>query len=91
MSQSWRTRRGARAPHRRLVLCAGITLGATLAGAWPAAAGALTTTFLFTGAEQKFVVPTGVTSVHLLAVGGRGGNGLAPGGRPRRRARGSLR
>ena len=45
-----------------------------------APAGAVTTTFSYTGAQQQFVVPAGVTSVHVLAVGGRGGNGLAPGG-----------
>jgi hypothetical protein len=62
---------------------AGVVLGVAIAAAWPAAApaGAVTTaTFLYTGSQQQFVVPAGVASVHVVAVGGRGGNGLAPGG-----------
>jgi hypothetical protein len=60
---------------------AGAVLAATIAAACLAApAGAVTTTFFYTGAQQKFVVPAGATSVHVLAVGARGGNGLAPGG-----------
>jgi hypothetical protein len=42
-----------------------------------------TFTFGFTGAEQTFPVPAGVTSIHVVAVGGRGGIGTgsgAPGG-----------
>jgi hypothetical protein len=47
---------------------------------------AVTTTvrFDYTGASQTFVVPTGVTSLHVVAIGGRGGdNGVhsAAGGR----------
>lgn len=34
---------------------------------------AATQTFLFTGAEQTFKVPGGVTSVHVVAIGGAGG------------------
>jgi hypothetical protein len=56
-------------------------LGAAIAAAWLAApADAVTTTFPYTGAQQKFVVPAGVTSVHVLAVGGAGGSGFGPGG-----------
>jgi hypothetical protein len=44
-----------------------------------------TVTFSFTGNEQQFVVPSGVTTLHIEAVGARGGNGLqgASGGTPR--------
>jgi hypothetical protein len=74
------TRRSDRMPCPRL-LRAGAWLIAALSAAWLATpAGATTQTFLYTGAQQKFVVPPGVTSVHLLAVGARGGDGLAPGG-----------
>lgn len=48
------------------------------------AASAQTVTFLSTGAEQTFTVPEGVTSIRMVAIGGRGGdgspNGAAPGG-----------
>jgi hypothetical protein len=36
---------------------------------------AATRTFAFTGAEQTFVVPAGVSTVHVVAVGGTGGPG----------------
>lgn len=65
------------------LIVASVLLGVALAAAWPAASpagAATTTTFLYTGAQQTFVVPAAVTNVHVLAVGGRGGNGLAPGG-----------
>lgn len=32
-------------------------------------------TFLPTGGEQTFTVPAGVTSIHMVAIGGRGGQG----------------
>jgi hypothetical protein len=41
----------------------------------PASAGAETQTFVPTGGEQTFTVPSGVTSIHVIAVGGRGGTG----------------
>lgn len=42
--------------------------------AWaPASAGAVTQTFSYTGAQQTLMVPAGVSSVHVVAVGGRGG------------------
>jgi hypothetical protein len=42
---------------------------------------AATATFSFTGDEQRFTVPAGVTSLHVVAVGGSGGSGLMhPGG-----------
>ena len=80
MPQRRRTQSSALATR---LTAAGVVLGVAIAAAWPAAApaGATTTaTFLYTGSQQQFVVPAGVTSVHVLAVGGRGGNGLAPGG-----------
>jgi hypothetical protein len=42
-----------------------------------AVAGATTDTFSYTGAEQVFTVPAGVTSVLVAAVGGRGGDATA--------------
>jgi hypothetical protein len=36
---------------------------------------AQTTSFGFTGAEQTFTVPAGVSSVHVVAIGARGGRG----------------
>jgi hypothetical protein len=49
-----------------------------IAGACCAAAGAAladTSTFRTTGAEQSFVVPAGVTRLHVVAIGGAGGVG----------------
>jgi hypothetical protein len=48
-----------------------------------AAARAETVSFGFTGSEQTLPIPAGITSVHVVAVGGRGGTGtgnVAPGG-----------
>ena len=36
--------------------------------------------FAFTGAEQTFTVPAGVTTVHVIAIGGRGGSAGGVGG-----------
>jgi hypothetical protein len=36
--------------------------------------------FAYTGGEQAFVVPSGVSSIHVLAVGGSGGEGDLSGG-----------
>src|SRR5688572_3844202 len=47
----------------------------------PAQAGALTQTFGFTGDEQTFVVPPGVTAVGVEATGAAGEASTAPGGR----------
>jgi hypothetical protein len=41
-------------------------------------AGAATTTFTYTPAEQQFIVPAGVSTLHVVAVGARGGNGAGP-------------
>jgi Glycine rich protein len=64
---------------KSLLTSAGAVLAGTLAFA-PAAAAVTSVTFSNTGAQQQFVVPAAVTSVHVLAVGGRGGSGLPPGG-----------
>jgi hypothetical protein len=66
-------RTGRRAFDSGLIACASVLVLA-------APAGATTATFPFTGAQQKFVVPAGVTTVHVLAVGGGGGPGFGPGG-----------
>jgi hypothetical protein len=62
-----------------------------LASVFPGAAQAKnpvtkTKAFLYTGAEQAWTVPSGVSSIHVFAVGGRGGDGggfslHGPGGR----------
>jgi hypothetical protein len=41
---------------------------------------AVTCSFFYTGAEQSFAVPAGVSSVSVAAVGGAGGDGGDPGG-----------
>src|SRR5262249_651674 len=58
------------------------SLGVAAAGlaAWSTPASADTATFTFTGGEQRFSVPAGVTSVSVVAVGAVGG-GNAKGGR----------
>jgi hypothetical protein len=52
------------------VLCLAALVGATDATAAPTV-----TKFSFTGSEQSFTVPAGVTSMHVVAIGGRGGKG----------------
>lgn len=69
------------APLRRLAAPAVVGLAAL---ALPAAATAAppATTFQYTGAEQQYVVPPGITQVEVTAVGGRGGGApSATGGR----------
>src|SRR4051794_22158087 len=60
-------------------------LAATLVTALlPATAHAQTTNFSFTGAEQSYTVPSGVTSLYITATGARGGGpttGYGTGGR----------
>jgi hypothetical protein len=71
------------------LLGTGLVLGAaTAAAAAPAATGlpeacspspdgtSATCTYAFTGSEETFVVPDGVTGVDVVAIGGRGGKGL---------------
>ena len=43
---------------------------------------AATQTFKYTGSEQTFTVPAGVSSIHVLAIGGWGGKAGAQGGSP---------
>ncbi|MBB4760018.1 PxKF domain-containing protein [Amorphoplanes digitatis] len=73
----------------RVAVVAGLAVAAT--GAAPAAAHAalppgctqsgstVTCPFAFTGAEQTFVVPTGVTALSVTAVGAAGGGGFGTG------------
>jgi len=62
--------------HRQIVLPAALL--ATVAGAaLVPSADAATTTFAPTGAEQTYVVPAGVGTVHVVAVGGHGGGGAS--------------
>jgi len=58
-----------------------VLLSAALALSATASAAADTVSFSFTGGEQTFVVPAGVTGLHVVAVGARGGgaSGLASG------------
>jgi hypothetical protein len=59
----------------RGALLAAIAALCALNSADAGAALPITVTYAPTGAEQTFVVPAAVFSVHLLAVGGKGGNG----------------
>ena len=45
----------------------------------PTGGGFTTCTFPYTDAEQQFVVPAGVSSINVLAIGGAGGNGFGVG------------
>jgi hypothetical protein len=81
-----------RPAHRSLATVAGIagllTTGAVLAPAATAGpppaevctstATTVTCTYAFTGAQQEFVVPSGVSAVDVVAIGGVGGSGLTP-------------
>jgi hypothetical protein len=69
--------------------CLAGALGATLlfSALAVAPAQAMTTEFTFTGGEQTFTVPAGVTSLEIVAIGGYGGDtplvaGAAHGGNP---------
>jgi Glycine rich protein len=77
LSQRWKTRFGRRAliPVLGCLSLLGLTAGA-------ASAGATTQTFTYTGSEQTFTVPAGVSTVHVTAIGGRGGKAGAQGGSP---------
>jgi len=61
---------------------AGAALAIQLVPAVATAADPVTQTFTFTGAEQQFSVPANVTSLHVVLVGGKGGDldGDASGG-----------
>src|SRR3954452_10095115 len=60
--------------HKFVLSCAA---ACSLLLGFQSAAGAapVTKKFSFTGAEQSFVVPAGVTSMHVTAIGGKGGKG----------------
>lgn len=72
------------------VVAGGGLLTATLAllalpvnAATPACVGtACTVTFAYTGSEQSFTVPAGVTSVTATVAGASGGRGASSGGAP---------
>jgi hypothetical protein len=76
-------RRPPRAAWRRAQLAVSMACAALLASSLAAgsasAAAKVTQTFISTGAEQSFVVPAGVTSVHVRAVGGAGETALSIG------------
>ena len=59
-------------------LVGGFAAASALATAGPASGA--TTIFNSTGGEQTFVVPSGVTSIEVIAVGARGGTGADVGG-----------
>src|SRR5262249_30367071 len=70
MGTSVRRSRGACAAIAALPVVAFLALGA-------GGAQAASKTFSFTGDQQAFTVPNGVTSVHAVLVGGRGGTGAS--------------
>src|SRR5438874_1785550 len=56
----------------------GIACAALLAGAGSASASVTTTVrFEYTGAAQTFTAPAGVSVIHVVAIGGRGGYNAA--------------
>src|SRR5690349_20193796 len=61
----------------KLLRRAGGALAITLLSGllWSSAAQATTATFNYTGGEQTFTVPAGVTSLNIVAVGAQGGLG----------------
>ena len=64
---------------RRLAVLAACFVSIFAASA--ASAQATTATFLYTGGEQTFTVPAGVTTLHVVAIGGAGGDAsVAKGG-----------
>ncbi len=63
----------------RSVAARAVMLAALLTLVVSATAHAANQTFTYTGAEQTFVVPEGITAVQVTAVGGHGGSGT-PGG-----------
>jgi Glycine rich protein len=70
---------GKMKPRKRIITALTATLAAAAA---PAAAQADTVTFSYTGGEQVFVVPAGVTSLEVTVLGARGASlGPTAGGR----------
>ena len=58
---------------RRIALATALACGCAIG--LPSAASAGTKVFGFTGGEQTFTVPVAVSSIHVVAVGARGGRG----------------
>src|SRR5947207_9462925 len=58
---------------------AGGALGITILGGllWSSVAQATTATFTYTGGEQSFTVPAGVTALNIVAIGAQGGAGAS--------------
>jgi Glycine rich protein len=80
-SKVTRGSRGREFRRRALGLSLGcLSLLALSAGA--PSASAATQIFPYTGSEQTFTVPTGVSTVHVTAIGGHGGKAGAQGGSP---------
>lgn len=73
---------------RRLTAAAGMALAVSSAAAVaalaasPAANADTSTTFTYTGGEQTYVVPLGVTSLQVVAIGAGGSDGAGQGGIP---------
>ena len=70
----------ARAGFYRTAILGGLCAMAAVLAAPVARAQATTQTFTYTGGEQTFTVPAGITSVEVLATGGHGGSAAAAGG-----------
>lgn len=68
-----------RARGRRGTFCV-IGMALLISASCASTASAATQTFLYTGTEQSFKVPAGVTAVGVVAIGGSGGRGAGPGG-----------
>src|SRR6187200_3381342 len=71
--RSWRFGRRAVGLACGCLLLVGLSIGAT-------SAAATTQTFTYTGSEQTFTVPAGVSTIHVLAIGGQGGKAGEVGG-----------
>jgi Glycine rich protein len=67
-------RQAFKRPHAAITLAA-LAVGWASLGTFAQLAAAATQTFAFTGLEQPYTVPAGVDSVHIVAVGARGGRG----------------
>ena len=72
--------RQARPNRRARRLAALAACLATVFAASAASAQATTLTYLYTGGEQTFTVPAGITTLHVVAIGGAGGASAVSGG-----------
>lgn len=66
--------RPARQARARAGRCSPVVLMCCVCLIAPAAAGATTKSFQYTGGQQTFTVPVGVSVVHVVAIGGKGGD-----------------